>query len=87
MATCATFLLTQANATFLSNVEGIVKPECCMCCQGQVLQQIHQDSVVEYSSNLTFCNMSQIFKVTGYTCMVKFQTSRAIQIVSVMILT
>ena len=39
------------NITLLSYVAGIVKPECCMCSQGQVLQQNLQDNVAEYSSN------------------------------------
>ena len=44
------FTLT-GNTTLLSDVAGIVKPECCTCSQGQVLQQNRWDSVAEYSPN------------------------------------
>ena len=48
-ATRGTFLL--ALETLLSDVAGIVKPECCKCSQEQALQQNPWDDVAEYSSN------------------------------------
>ena len=39
------------NTTLLSEAAGTVKPECCTCSQGHVLQQNRWDNVAEYSSN------------------------------------
>ena len=54
-----------------SDVARIVKPECCTCSQGQVLQQNRWDNVAEYSYIIficnTFCNMLQILGTRGYT--------------------
>ena len=47
-ATRGTFLLALATQHFVLMFAGIVKPECCTCRQGQVLQQNRQDNVAEY---------------------------------------
>ena len=52
------------NRTLLFDVAGIVKPECCTCSQGQVLQQNHWDNVAEYSFNWTFCIMLHLLEDT-----------------------
>ena len=56
------------DTTLLCDAAGIVKPGCCTCSQGQVLQQNCCDNVAEYSSNRTSCNMLQILGTPGYTC-------------------
>ena len=50
------------NTTLLSDVEEIVKPECCTCSQAQVLQKNCWDNVAEY------CNMLQKLGTPGHTC-------------------
>ena len=47
--TCDVYLHWQHKTSFY--IVEIVKPECCTCSQGQVLEQHHWDNVVEYSSN------------------------------------